>query len=99
MSHFEEGVKFPNMKRDWVLIHRILKYVEENGDGEDPISLRVLYDYHVKEIKYHLTLCVEAGFITLADPTREPHIENVLRLTWDGHNKLDELSMGDSPRF
>lgn len=83
------------MRRDWLLIRRLLAHIAETADGQCAISIGPFYDYKDDEITYHVRLCAEAGFVILARPDKEPpQDQNILRLTWAGHDKLEELGGG-----
>ncbi len=84
------------MKRDMKLICQLLAYVECN-ETEGPMDIPTVPGYSDGQIHYHVGLCVEAGYIDAAKPgiysvgRRFPSIN---RLTWQGHNALDELRNG-----
>ena len=48
------------------------------------------------EIQYHARLCQEAGYLILADDDNAA--EGVLRLTWAGHEAMDDLAKTFSRR-
>lgn len=87
------------MKRDTVLIQKILAYVEEQPK-----------DCHIPPDKFkgslpeqvvnHEKLCEEAGYIeATASCSLNPNSlarAKVYRLTWDGHEALAGLRNGDS---
>ena len=79
------------MKRDMELIRKLLFAIEEN-----PRQLTVGgYDNEV--VKYHALLLIEAGLLdgkvsdTLANTSVVPSHIFVNRLTWDGHEFLDNI--------
>lgn len=79
------------MKRDMELIRKLLFAIEEN-----PRQLAV--DGYDKEVvKYHALLLIEAGLLdgkvsnTLANTSVVPSHIFVNRLTWDGHEFLDNI--------
>lgn len=76
------------MKRNLSLIHDILKLVEEHATGM-PYAPKV-EGFAPEVVKYHVGLCVEAGFLH-----QEGHDRFVVNnLTWAGHNALDKLNAG-----
>ncbi len=79
------------MKRDWTLIKLLLRHVERHVTSETLSHVgipypEVLNGFDDEQIAYHITLCEEAGFIVLNESIR-----HIRRLTWEGHNKLDDL--------
>ncbi|EMN7207540.1 DUF2513 domain-containing protein [Vibrio parahaemolyticus] len=79
------------MKRDMELIRKLLLTMEEN-----PRQLEV-EGYDKNQVKYHGLLLIEAGFLdgnvsdTLANTSVVPSFVSVNRLTWDGHEFLDNI--------
>ncbi|EGR0923717.1 DUF2513 domain-containing protein [Vibrio parahaemolyticus] len=79
------------MKRDMELIRKLLLTIEEN-----PRQLEV-EGYDKNQVKYHALLLIEAGFLdgnvsdTLANTSVVPTFVSVNRLTWDGHEFLDNI--------
>ncbi len=79
------------MKRDMELIRKLLLTMEEN-----PRQLEV-EGYDKSQVKYHALLLIEAGFLdgnvsdTLANTSVVPSFVSVNRLTWDGHEFLDNI--------
>ena len=76
------------MKRHMKLIARILRYVEENGNGAS-LEHPEVEGYSPIQVSYHVNLCVEAGFLNtsvLISKTTKKMIET---LTWKGHEFLD----------
>ncbi|EJC7157885.1 DUF2513 domain-containing protein [Vibrio parahaemolyticus] len=79
------------MKRDMELIRKLLLTMEEN-----PRQLEV-EGYDKNQVKYHTLLLIEAGFLdgnvsdTLANTSVVPSFVSVNRLTWDGHEFLDNI--------
>ena len=69
------------MKRKMELILRILFYAEEKASGS-PLRPPRLTDYSPEEIKYHIRLCQEAGYLHLFQ-------NDILNLTWEGHEFID----------
>ena len=74
------------MKRDMKLIKLILKHAEKSEpDRRGWIDEPEIPGYEDTQIGYHLTLCVEAGYI------RVNSTGQILALTWAGHSALDDL--------
>jgi hypothetical protein len=79
------------MKRDMELIRKLLFAMEDN-----PRQL-VVDGYDKEVIKYHALLLIEAGLLdgkvsdTLANTSVVPSNIFVNRLTWDGHEFLDNI--------
>ncbi|EIU6794116.1 DUF2513 domain-containing protein [Vibrio parahaemolyticus] len=79
------------MKRDMELIRKLLLTMEEN-----PRQLEV-EGYDKNQVKYHALLLIEAGFLdgnvsdTLANTSVVPSFVSVNRLTWDGHEFVDNI--------
>ncbi|EPM6964304.1 TPA: DUF2513 domain-containing protein [Vibrio harveyi] len=79
------------MKRDMELIRKLLLAVEKN-----PRELQV-EGYDVEEVGYHTLLLIEAGLLdgitsdTLDNTSIVPTFISVNRLTWDGHEFLDNI--------
>nr|WP_306812351.1 DUF2513 domain-containing protein [Vibrio parahaemolyticus] len=73
------------------LIRKLLLTIEEN-----PRQLEV-EGYDKNQVKYHALLLIEAGFLdgnvsdTLANTSVVPSFVSVNRLTWDGHEFLDNI--------
>ena len=85
------------MKRNWTLIKLLLRHVERHVTPETLSHIGIPYPedlngFNDEQISYHITLCEEAGFIVLNE-----NIRHIRRLTWEGHNKLDDLRNTVSP--
>ena len=80
-------------KRDWKLIELILGYTEDNATPEkdEGVPYPKLNGFSDWQIFDHVTLCQEAGFLIVADEEKWL----IDRLTWLGHQKLDELRKTD----
>ncbi|GAB60751.1 DUF2513 domain-containing protein [Rheinheimera nanhaiensis] len=79
------------MKRDMELIRKLLFAMEDN-----PCQLAI--DGYDKEVvKYHALLLIEGGLLdgkvsnTLENTSAVPSNIHVNRLTWDGHEFLDNI--------
>lgn len=79
------------MKRDMELIRKLFFALEEN-----PHQLTI-DGYDIEVVKYHALLLIEAGFLdgkvsdTLVNTSVVPTHIFVNRLTWDGHEFLDNI--------
>ena len=83
------------MKRDMVLIRRILLAVEE-GHASDEIE-----GYDADTIKYHQALLVEAKLVEgkslkyMDNATEVPSQVFISKLTWEGHEFIDLMKKSD----
>jgi hypothetical protein len=78
------------MKRDPNLIRAVLLVVEAAAQPVDSRTITV-YGYTREEIEYHISLLVEADYLTGIDVVSygdRYHWVDV-RLTWEGHDFLD----------
>ena len=77
------------MKRNHDILQKLLAHIEANEDG----NRRVQVDYAALsplsrvQVDYHLRLLIDAGFI---EGGLSPHAAYVDRLTWAGHEYLQE---------
>ena len=81
------------MERDFTLIMRILAYVAETQTTlTQQLRIPQIPSYTPDEVQYHVGLCQQAGYLDAnfvgASVSEFTHIS---RLTWAGHEKLDEL--------
>jgi hypothetical protein len=81
------------MKRDMVLVRRLLEYVYEKGARLFKGSIQI-EGYEREQITLHIYLLAEAGFIELGQDTLAD--KGPLVLTWKGCDYLEELRMADS---
>ncbi len=76
------------MKRDFVLISKLLLFIEEKGSrlfkGSIPIE-----GYDRNAVIHHLYLLVDAGFVELGQDTLAD--KGPLVLTWKGYDYLDQI--------
>ena len=81
------------MKRDMVLIRKILEWVEgQTSLGPFPAPECPAYSWEA--VHYHIGLCAQAGYLeaTPISGAEEPHTRYELgTLTWAGHEALEEL--------
>lgn len=81
------------MKRDWDLIRKIMIEVEALEDLRSSVEPEDIKGYDDEFVSYHIHLLIEAGFIegecrkTLGEPL---HCW-AYRLTWEGHEFLDQI--------
>lgn len=74
------------MRRRRELILAILKWlsIQETPCAKIPRSFPECPDVSASIVKYHVTLCEEAGFIRRHSGIKKWHC-----LTWNGHERLD----------
>ena len=80
------------MKRDMKLILKLLRHIRDSATPTEFAELPDFEpDYTTKQTFYHLSLCLESGFVKRNEVGiyGQP---NSLRLTWQGHEKLEECS-------
>ena len=81
------------MKRDFKLIYRILCHVERHTNG--PIQVPDVDGYEPEVVHYHVGLCEEANYLVVAGKPSlydgKRMFSGIERLTWDGHEALDQL--------
>lgn len=83
------------MNRDMNLICRILRYAEGN-ETDHAIPAPRISGYTDAQVRYHIGLCVQAGYLTAEAPKggpsgSVPRYTDIGHLTCDGHEALDEL--------
>ena len=74
------------------LLHKILRYAEENATGQR-LATPEFEDYKKHEVNYHIGLCYEAGFLHVhmdASPESDVAVYQIRNLTWKGHLELEE---------
>ncbi|MCO8121140.1 DUF2513 domain-containing protein [Stieleria sp. TO1_6] len=76
------------MKRDMILVRKVLDFVEANGARLFKGSIRI-EGYEREVINLHLYLLADAGFIELGQDTLAD--KGPLVLTWKGCDYLDDL--------
>ena len=77
------------MRRNPELIYQILEYVErEHREASVYLKDSPFEGVDYDEVAYHTVLCFEAGYI-VAEFGQKPIV--IRRLTWKGHDALDEL--------
>lgn len=83
------------MKRDMDLIREILMRVEDDPlfDGYHYTNFDTSdFPGHTdEEIGYHVDLLMEAGLVTGGDQTMDASSTPISRLTWNGHEFLDNV--------
>ncbi|QEF98671.1 hypothetical protein Mal15_27260 [Stieleria maiorica] len=80
------------MKRDMVLVRKLLDFVEAKGARLFKGSIQI-EGYEREQITLHLFLLADAGFIELGQDTLAD--KGPLVLTWKGCDYLDELKAKD----
>ena len=72
------------MHRDMQLILKILRYVQSAETPGMTLDVQYLPGHSPEQIKYHVQLCRDAGFLQLEGD------EWIRRLTWAGHEFLEK---------
>jgi hypothetical protein len=87
MQRLEQETR--KMIRNMELIREILIKMEQDPmcDGQHEVNLD-MPNYPFEELKYHSSLLMDAGFIK---GERDSLIPIVSRLTWEGHEFLDNI--------
>lgn len=80
------------MKRDMVLVRRLLDYVQANGARLFKGAIHI-EDYEREAITLHIYLLKDAGYIELGQDTLAD--KGPLVLTWKGCDYLDALKAKD----
>jgi hypothetical protein len=83
------------MTRDFELIHKLLVFFDEKPDVNCVEVPDVGSDYSEIQIKYHLVLLYEAGFLN-CEPVRSSTSDRVIyvlpfNLSWDGYEFLAKI--------
>ena len=83
------------MKRDFELIRKLLIFFVDKPSGEHVDLPDVGGDWSETEVKYHLVLLYQAGFLN-CEPLKSGSSDRVIRvvpfdLTWDGHEFLAKI--------
>ena len=73
------------------LMLMILRYAEENANGDRPIQEPSFTDYDRQQVLYHIDMCRQAGFLKVHESGKRLKI---LALTWSGHQKLQKCADG-----
>ena len=81
------------MKRDWVLVRKLLDFVEAKGSRLFKGAIQI-EGYERPNVVEHLFLLKDAGFIELGQDTLAD--KGPLVLTWKGCDYLDELRRRDA---
>ena len=83
-----------DMKCDMDLIRELLTRIESDprADGKHWLKLEQLDigQHSAEEVRYQILLLSEAGFIK-ADFSQPSLMPRILRLTWEGHEFLDDI--------
>ncbi len=69
------------------LMSRILEYAELEGNGRI-LGLPSIEEYSPAQVREHVTLCSEAGYLKVREKHGEPYA--IVRLTWSGHQFLKQ---------
>ena len=73
------------MKRDMELVRKILEAAEDFSGTSGNLLNNTIDGYTDEQIDHHLNIMSDAGYIVLAKAPVS------FRLTWSGHNFLDDL--------
>lgn len=78
------------MELDHYLIKEILRYVEQNSDATGKVALNhpEVNGYSDEQVKYHLRMCTDAGFISVANMASGVFATD---LRYQGHLELERL--------
>ncbi len=78
------------VKRSDQLIRAILEHVELKQDN-GPIPVPEIDGYTPVEVKHHVLLCKEAGYLLIEAGVRmgTMRVDKIYRLTWQGHEALN----------
>lgn len=78
------------MERQMKLVALILAQVSKaTSTGHIPIP--EFEGYRRCEVLYHVQLCEEAGFLDIRVNASDKTPVSIVRMTWAGHEKLDEI--------
>lgn len=78
------------MKRDFQLIRKLLLEIESHSNGIDIVTMVDIKGHSDEQVQYHLALLDEAGLIIAHDASSGGGLNFIpIRLTWDGHEFLD----------
>jgi Hypothetical protein (DUF2513) len=82
------------MKRDMELIRELMLAIDSREDTSEcwAEDLEIVGDRDIAQIKYHLQLLVDAGFLEAnIEHDNGPNSPSILiiRMLWDGHEFLD----------
>ena len=77
------------VKRDATLILKILSYVRDNATDRQPLPVPNCKDYDPDVVRYHVRLCIEAGFLREFEPRVMSGEIRIQSLTWQGHEHLE----------
>ena len=86
------------MNRDKKLLIKILRYIRDNADGEKALDPPDMDRHSPAEVKYHIGLGIQAGFIdgdmgeTDANYQKgHTHRKHAIwGLTWKGHDEVEK---------
>ena len=81
------------MKRDWELVRKILTALESKSSTQDILNPKEVEGYNEETVSYHIQLLIEAGLIegTCSKVLNAPLHCVAYRLTWGGHEFIDEI--------
>jgi hypothetical protein len=81
------------MKRDWDVVRKILLKLEELGNTTSYLEPDQVNSYDPEQVSYHMQLLDEAGLIEAKCGRAHgaPLHCRAMRLTWRGHEFLDQV--------
>ena len=77
------------MNRDKKLILKLLRYVRDNANDQAPLDMPDCTDYDSATVRYHIALCIQAGFLREFTPRPVSGAIRIRSLTWQGHDYLE----------
>lgn len=80
------------MQRKKKLIKKILQWAEGMEDMEGMTKLPEFNDYSDIEVRYHVLLCLQAGFLEGREIGSNGSRFSIRFLTWAGHEYLEQAS-------
>ncbi|MXZ54911.1 MAG: DUF2513 domain-containing protein [Gammaproteobacteria bacterium] len=79
------------MKLHKKLVFKILEYTERKATNGNEIPLPEFDDYNIYEVREHVKLCEEAGYIDTCYSLDKKMPSGIDRLTWSGHTELERM--------
>ena len=80
------------MERDMELVRKILDFAEANADDIGGVEVTI-EGHEIEQVNYHVDICAEAGLLFQFGQwtTGDPRPRSISRLSWLGHDRLDEF--------
>ncbi len=80
------------MQRNWQIVRRILKELEEREDPRHGVRPEDIVDFAPEVVSYHIRLMIEAGLVRGECSQMVGTLSCwAYALTWDGHEFLDKI--------